>query len=95
MPRSPEDQSAPTVDPLLGRFLDERYRLDSLLGRGGMGSVYRAIDVRLDRPVAVKVLREPDGANEQRFAAEVRTLARFAHPNLVRLLDAGEFNSRP
>ena len=60
-----------------------------------MGSVYRAIDVRLDRPVAVKVLRDPDGADEERFAAEVRTLARFAHPNLVRLLDAGELNNRP
>lgn len=95
MSRIPEDHNDALVDPLLGRLLDERYRLESLLGRGGMGSVYRALDVRLDRLVAVKVLRDPDGADEERFAAEVRTLAQFAHPNLVRLLDAGELDSRP
>lgn len=83
------------ADPLIGRLLDDRYRLESFVGRGGMGSVYRALDVRLDRLVAVKVLREPDGDDEERFAAEVRTLARFAHANLVRLLDAGELDSRP
>jgi serine/threonine protein kinase len=95
MSRSPGDQNGLSIDPLLGRLLDDRYRLESLVGRGGMGSVYRALDVRLDRSVAVKVLRDPDGTDEERFAAEVRTLARFAHPNLVRLLDAGELDIRP
>jgi serine/threonine protein kinase len=55
-----------------------------------MGAVYRALDTRLDRAVAVKLLSGAPGADEQRFRAEVRTLARFVHPNLVRLLDAGE-----
>jgi len=59
-----------------------------------MGAVYRALDVRLDRPVAVKVLVQVAGADEVRFHAEVRTLARLAHPNLVRLLDAGEADGR-
>ena len=79
-----------TADPL-----DGRYRLEALIGRGGMGTVYRARDLRLDRPVAVKVLRDVGGADAARFEAEVRTLARFVHPNLVRLLDAGESDGRP
>src|SRR5262245_28140889 len=68
-------------------LLQGRYRIDGLIDRGGMADVYRARDVRLERDVAVKVLREVE--HEQRFAAEARTLARLQHPNLVRLLDAG------
>src|SRR5664280_3038686 len=60
-----------------------------------MGVVYRARDTRLDRPVAVKVLRAAEDANEERFLAEVRILARFSHANLVRLLDAGDADGRP
>ncbi|MGO9198723.1 MAG: serine/threonine-protein kinase [Acidimicrobiales bacterium] len=81
-------------DPLLTIILDGRYRLDALLGRGGMGAVYRALDSRLDRLVAIKVLRDPGDADEDRITAEVRMLARFAHPNLVRLLDAGDLEGR-
>ncbi len=81
-------------DPLLTALLDGRYRLEALLGRGGMGAVYRALDTRLERPVAIKVLRDSGEAGQARFTAEVRTLARFAHPNLVRLLDAGELEGR-
>jgi serine/threonine protein kinase len=72
-------------------LLQGRYRIDSLIDRGGMADVYRARDVRLERDVAVKVLREVE--HERRFAAEARTLARLQHPNLVRLLDAGTDNS--
>jgi serine/threonine protein kinase len=71
-------------------LLQGRYRIDGLIDRGGMADVYRARDVRLERDVAVKVLREIE--QEQRFAAEARTLARLQHPNLVRLLDAGTDN---
>jgi serine/threonine protein kinase len=60
-----------------------------------MGVVYRAIDTRLDRRVAVKILRPAEDADEQRFLAEVRILAGFNHANLVRLLDAGDFDGRP
>jgi serine/threonine protein kinase len=70
--------------------LDSRYRIDVLIDRGGMANVYRARDLRLDRDVAVKVLREVE--HERRFAAEARTLAALQHPNLVRLLDAGTDN---
>ena len=70
-----------------GAVLDDRYRLDDLIARGGMADVYRGQDLRLARAVAVKVLREVE--HEERFAAEARTLAALAHPNLVALLDAG------
>jgi eukaryotic-like serine/threonine-protein kinase len=71
-------------------LLQSRYRIDGLIDRGGMADVYRARDVRLERDVAVKVLREVE--HERRFAAEARTLARLQHPNLVRLLDAATDN---
>jgi serine/threonine protein kinase len=70
--------------------LESRYRIDALIDRGGMADVYRARDLRLQREVAVKVLREVE--HERRFAAEARTLANLQHPNLVRLLDAGTDN---
>jgi serine/threonine protein kinase len=71
-------------------ILQSRYRIDELIDRGGMADVYQGRDVRLERDVAVKVLREVE--HERRFAAEARTLARLQHPNLVRLLDAGTDN---
>ncbi|MGC8481037.1 MAG: serine/threonine-protein kinase [Acidimicrobiales bacterium] len=75
-------------------LLDERYRLEVLVGRGGMASVYRAVDTRLDREVAIKLLNSGTESDDRRLRAEVRTLARFAHPHLVRLLDAGEVDGR-
>jgi eukaryotic-like serine/threonine-protein kinase len=70
--------------------LKHRYRIDALIDRGGMANVYRARDLRLEREVAVKVLREVE--HVRRFAAEARTLASLQHPNLVQLLDAGTDN---
>ncbi len=67
------------------------YRLTALVGRGGMGTVWRAVrsDGRYESDVAVKLLsRTADGASE-RFALEARYLAKLAHPNIARLLDAG------
>lgn len=62
------------------------YRLDGLIGAGGMGEVYRAWDTRLHRHVAVKVLRDPDA---QRVAAEARAAATISHPNVVTVHDTG------
>jgi eukaryotic-like serine/threonine-protein kinase len=87
-PTGPIRTVVASPDPLVNTLLDGRYRLERPLGRGGMGVVYRAFDTRLDRPVAVKLLSAAGAANEARFAREVRALARLAHPNLVRLLDA-------
>lgn len=70
-----------------GPVLAGRYRLDTLIARGGMADVHRATDLRLEREVAVKVLRER--ADAVRFDGEIETLAALDHPRLVRLLDAG------
>lgn len=75
-----------------GRLLDGRYRLLTLVGRGGMAVVWRGVDERLDRPVAVKVLDEAglaDPTAAQRFDREARTVARLAHPNVVAVHDVG------
>ncbi len=71
------------------RMLDNRYELAEPLGKGGMATVYRALDTRLGRQVALKMLKDSQAASRERFTSEVRTLARLEHPNLVRLLDAG------
>ncbi len=76
--------------PATGLLLDGRYRLAARIGSGGTGDVYRARDLRLGRQVAVKLIPEAPGATSRRFEGEARMLAGFVHPNLVRVLDAGE-----
>ncbi|QUX21018.1 MULTISPECIES: serine/threonine-protein kinase [Nocardiopsis] len=75
------------------RVLGGRYRLLSLLGRGGMGEVWRGVDELLDRPVAVKLVRAERGGSDEaaaRFRREARVTARLAgHPNIVILHDFG------
>jgi eukaryotic-like serine/threonine-protein kinase len=77
--------------------LEDRYRLEELLGRGGMAEVWRATDPVLHRAVAVKLLRDTaeDASARARFTDEARTLARLSHPGLVMLLDAGINAERP
>lgn len=73
--------------------LGGRYRLGTLLGRGGMAEVYNAHDERLDRAVAVKVLRPVMARRadvRRRFEAEARAAARLTHPNVVAVFDSGE-----
>ena len=83
---------APATDALLGRLLDGRYRLDAPIARGGMATVYDATDTRLDRPVAVKVMR-PGLADDpefvERFAREARAAARLSSPEVVAVHDQG------
>jgi serine/threonine protein kinase len=76
------------VDPLLGRVLGDRYRLDELIGRGGMSTVYRGFDTRLHRTVAIKVFQHGEDDDEQRWDSEVRLLSQLSHPHLVTLHDA-------
>jgi len=75
-----------------------RYRLGERLGHGGMGEVFAAHDLRLDREVALKLLRadlaEQDGMRE-RVVAEARLAARLSHPHIVGVLDTGEQDGRP
>ena len=79
-------------DPLVGRTLAERYRIEDTIARGGMARVYRARDARLERDVAIKVLSSPyadDPSFTERFLAEARAAASLSHPSLVHVYDSG------
>ncbi|HEY7112636.1 MAG TPA: serine/threonine-protein kinase, partial [Thermoanaerobaculia bacterium] len=80
-----------------GTMLAERYRVIGLIGRGGMGEVYRADDLKLGQPVALKFLPDrlsSDQALLERFFAEVRTARTVAHPNVCRVYDIGDVDGR-
>ncbi|MFF3722252.1 protein kinase [Streptomyces erythrochromogenes] len=74
-----------------GRHIGGRYRLEALLGRGGMGEVWRAHDLRLDRKVAIKFLPPDlaDGHVVDRFHREARVTARLQHPGITQVFDSG------
>ncbi|WP_255450088.1 Stk1 family PASTA domain-containing Ser/Thr kinase [Skermania sp. ID1734] len=77
---------------LVGVVLDRRYRVDSPIARGGMSTVYRGLDTRLDRPVAIKIMDPKFAADPQflaRFEFEARAVARLKHPGLVAVYDQG------
>ncbi|MFF9132463.1 protein kinase [Streptomyces sp. NPDC014806] len=77
-------------------MLAGRYRLDGLIGSGGAADVHRGLDLRLERPVAVKVFRTgADADMEERFPNEALILARLQHPGLVTVYDAGRHDGRP
>jgi eukaryotic-like serine/threonine-protein kinase len=81
-----------------GRCLGGRYRVGALLAAGGMGEVWAARDLLLDRPVAVKVLGGAlagDGRAAERLRREARAAGRLDHPNIARVLDLGEQDGRP
>ena len=83
---------SPSLDPLLGKVLEERYSVDELIARGGMATVYRGTDLRLGRTVALKVLggvlvNDPDFV--ERFTQEARATAALTHPNVVAVHDQG------
>ena len=81
------------ADSLVGRVIDGRYRIISHLADGGMASVYVAMDGRLDREVAVKIMRPGLAADDvfvERFRSEARSAARLSHPNVVTVYDQGE-----
>ena len=92
------DMAALLADPAgSAAVLDGRYRLDKVLGEGGMAVVHRAQDMLLQRPVAVKLLKEhvAGTAERARFTGEVRTLGALSHAGLVTVLDAGVTARRP
>ena len=85
-----------TADPLVGRLLEGRYRILDRIARGGMSVVYAAVDERLDRRVAVKVMSSSLSADPKfsdRFAREARAAARLTHVNTVAVYDQGVDNS--
>ncbi|MFF4955720.1 Stk1 family PASTA domain-containing Ser/Thr kinase [Streptomyces sp. NPDC001222] len=79
-------------DPLVGQVLDGRYRVDARIAIGGMATVYRALDTRLDRVLALKVMHPAlaaDATFVERFIREAKSVARLAHPNVVQVFDQG------
>src|SRR6478752_9353814 len=85
--RTPE-----TAPYRVGDVIAGKYRLDSLLGEGGMGTVWRALNLQLDAPVAVKLIR--GGADQaslaKRLKQEARAAAKLGHPAIVRVFDVGD-----
>jgi beta-lactam-binding protein with PASTA domain/predicted Ser/Thr protein kinase len=86
------------ADQLIGTLVDGRYRVRSRVARGGMATVYTAVDERLERTVAVKVIH-PAQANDRRFVdrftGEAKTIARLTHPNVVAVYDQGRHEGLP
>lgn len=88
----PADGSPMSTVGLVPRVLDQKYRLEQLLGRGGMGAVYRARDMRLNRLVAIKVVRSDLVGNAEarrRFRREAQIVAQLQHPAIVAVFDYG------
>src|SRR5215210_1361114 len=91
-------QPSPPTDPLLGVVLDGRYRVDTLIATGGMSGVYRGLDLRLDRPVAVKIMDSRYAGDSQflaRFQREARAVAKLKDPGLVAVYDQGIDGQHP
>lgn len=81
------------ADPLVGTTIDKRYLIEDRVARGGMASVYRGLDYRLERPVAVKIMHPhlaEDAQFTARFIQEARQAARLSHPNIVNVFDQGQ-----
>ncbi len=80
-------------DPLIGQVLDGRYRVESVLGEGGMGLVYKAVHVTLRKPLAIKVLRPEVSKNEQivaRFRQEAQSASAIGNQHIIDISDFGE-----
>ena len=78
--------------PPIGQLLDGRYRVESLIARGGMATVYLGTDTRLERTVALKIMHAELANDEdfvRRFIGEARSIAQLSHPNVVTVYDQG------
>lgn len=99
MPSGPasrsQSENALAADPLLGTVLNDKYHVLAVVGSGGMGKIYRAEQIPLGRPVALKVLHPAhtstakEGNFQQRFFLEASILSRLQHPNVVTVFDYG------
>ncbi|MBM4395124.1 MAG: serine/threonine protein kinase [Deltaproteobacteria bacterium] len=88
-----ERRGSDRPDPLLGRVFDRRYRIDALIGRGGMGAVYRGEQLATRQVVAIKVIRAEhaeDTEAAKRFHREARSASLLTHPHTIRVFDFGQ-----
>jgi beta-lactam-binding protein with PASTA domain/tRNA A-37 threonylcarbamoyl transferase component Bud32 len=86
------------ADTLIGTTIDGRYRITGRVARGGMATVYRATDERLERTVALKIIHPSQATNVHfvdRFTDEAKTIARLTHPNVVAVYDQGRHQGLP
>lgn len=86
-------KTSSVTDPFVGRTLDDKYLVEEPVGAGGMGQVYRARHLSMDRPVAIKFLHQrlvEDEAARNRFQTEARAAVKLCHPNAVSVTDFGQ-----
>ncbi|WP_067498098.1 Stk1 family PASTA domain-containing Ser/Thr kinase [Actinoplanes sp. TFC3] len=86
------------ADSLIGTTIDGRYRITGRVARGGMATVYTAVDDRLERTVALKIIHPSQATNVHfvdRFTDEAKTIARLTHPNVVAVYDQGRHQGLP
>ena len=93
-PPPPPPDAAKGADPLIGRVINDRYKISTMIARGGMGKVYRAEQAPLGRQVALKVLNpnyqgDNDPEFHKRFFLEASISAKLTHPNTVTIFDYG------
>ena len=82
---------------MIGEIINDRYHLDAVLGHGGMGAVYRAHDLELERDVAIKLLNQVVFVKKERdrLLHEAKVIAKLRHPNIVSIYDVGESENAP
>jgi len=81
---------------MIGSIIHDRYKIEARIGRGGFATVYRALDMKLKRPVAIKFLDQVGDSErfKARFLREAESMARFSHPNIVTVYDCAESGAR-
>ena len=84
------------MDRYIGKLLDDRYEIQEIIGTGGMAVVYKALCHRLNRPVAIKILKDElfkDAESRKRFHTESQAVAMVSHPNIVNVYDVSHTDS--
>ncbi|HEX6244956.1 MAG TPA: serine/threonine-protein kinase, partial [Polyangiales bacterium] len=90
------EAEASGTDSHVGRILLSQYRIETLIGEGGMGAVYRGVQLSVNRPVAIKLIAGKVAENPEcvrRFRREAEAMAKLRHPNTVRLYEFGVANA--
>jgi serine/threonine protein kinase len=82
---------------MIGSIIDDKYKIEKRIGKGGFGVVYRGFDLKLKRAVAIKLLGdvEAEASFKERFRREYESMAKLNHPNIVTIYDCGEYLGRP
>lgn len=92
------DRDAANDEQLIGTVLNERYRLDDVVARGGMGTIFVGTQLGLERRIAVKMVHAhlvADSDTRKRFEREAAAMTRFNHPDCVMIFDYGTHGARP